>query len=174
MRLCLLAGVAVLGGCATGMAPITEHILSQSFTITNPAKSAICHGTFQRAPDQTEVVAPIQCIDGRSGTVAIRTEPNGHPTVATASLIDGTTAYATFLPILGDRHAYAEAPNLLPPSAAYIAASQSRSTAPATSSSPSRSYRPATYRKYIRGPRGGCYYLTASGNKEYVDRGLCH
>ena len=24
-----------------------------------------------------------------------------------------------------------------------------------------------------RGPRGGCYYMTKSGNKEYVDRGLC-
>lgn len=26
---------------------------------------------------------------------------------------------------------------------------------------------------YIRGPRGGCYYLTASGRKQYVDRSLC-
>lgn len=29
-------------------------------------------------------------------------------------------------------------------------------------------------RGYIRGPRGGCYYLTGSGKKQYVDRGLCH
>jgi hypothetical protein len=27
---------------------------------------------------------------------------------------------------------------------------------------------------YIRGPRGGCYYLTASGRKQYVDRGMCN
>jgi hypothetical protein len=27
---------------------------------------------------------------------------------------------------------------------------------------------------YIRGPRGGCYKLTASGNKRYVDRALCN
>ncbi|QDK80883.1 hypothetical protein EXU85_20610 [Spirosoma sp. KCTC 42546] len=27
---------------------------------------------------------------------------------------------------------------------------------------------------YIRGPRGGCYYLTASGRKQYVDRSLCN
>lgn len=26
---------------------------------------------------------------------------------------------------------------------------------------------------YIRGPRGGCYYLSASGKKVYVDRSLC-
>ena len=28
-------------------------------------------------------------------------------------------------------------------------------------------------RKYFQGSRGGCYYLTASGRKKYVDRALC-
>jgi len=28
--------------------------------------------------------------------------------------------------------------------------------------------------RYIRGPRGGCYYLSVSGRKVYVDRGLCN
>lgn len=32
----------------------------------------------------------------------------------------------------------------------------------------------ATGRTYIRGPRGGCYYLNSSGKKTYVDRGLCN
>lgn len=27
--------------------------------------------------------------------------------------------------------------------------------------------------QYIRGPRGGCYIITRSGNKRYVDRSLC-
>jgi len=27
---------------------------------------------------------------------------------------------------------------------------------------------------YIRGPRGGCYYIGGSGRKVYVDRGLCN
>jgi hypothetical protein len=27
--------------------------------------------------------------------------------------------------------------------------------------------------QYIRGPRGGCYTLTRSGNKRYVDRSMC-
>lgn len=31
-----------------------------------------------------------------------------------------------------------------------------------------------TEKKYIRGARGGCYYLSASGKKVYVDRGLCN
>lgn len=30
-----------------------------------------------------------------------------------------------------------------------------------------------TDRKYIRGSRGGCYYLRPSGSKAYVDRELC-
>lgn len=27
--------------------------------------------------------------------------------------------------------------------------------------------------KYVTGPRGGCYYLNASGNKVYVDHSYC-
>ena len=27
--------------------------------------------------------------------------------------------------------------------------------------------------RYTQGPRGGCYYINSSGNKTYVDRGLC-
>jgi hypothetical protein len=34
--------------------------------------------------------------------------------------------------------------------------------------------RPTTDRGYIRGPRGGCYYLSGSGRKVYVDRSLCN
>lgn len=29
-------------------------------------------------------------------------------------------------------------------------------------------------RKYVRGTRGGCYYLNASGNKTYVNKELCN
>ncbi|MEZ5425864.1 MAG: SH3 domain-containing protein [Pyrinomonadaceae bacterium] len=29
-------------------------------------------------------------------------------------------------------------------------------------------------RKYIRGPRGGCYYINSNGNKTYVSRTLCN
>jgi hypothetical protein len=39
-----------------------------------------------------------------------------------------------------------------------------------TTSTPRKS---ASSRRYYLGPRGGCYYLTASGNKQYVDRSLC-
>lgn len=29
-------------------------------------------------------------------------------------------------------------------------------------------------KSYTRGPMGGCYYISTSGNKRYVDRGLCN
>lgn len=32
---------------------------------------------------------------------------------------------------------------------------------------------PQTSGRYIRGPRGGCYYINRNGNKTYVDRSLC-
>lgn len=31
----------------------------------------------------------------------------------------------------------------------------------------------STGSRYITGPRGGCYYVTASGRKQYVDRSMC-
>lgn len=32
----------------------------------------------------------------------------------------------------------------------------------------------STGRTYIRGPRGGCYYINSNGNKTYVDRSFCN
>lgn len=34
--------------------------------------------------------------------------------------------------------------------------------------------RSKTYRTYIRGPKGGCYYINSNGNKTYVSRSLCN
>jgi hypothetical protein len=33
---------------------------------------------------------------------------------------------------------------------------------------------PRSEHYYIRGPRGGCYYINSHGNKVYVDRSLCN
>lgn len=33
---------------------------------------------------------------------------------------------------------------------------------------------PAPDRVYVRGPRGGCYYLSSSGRKVYVDHSMCN
>ncbi|WP_298539480.1 hypothetical protein [uncultured Aquimarina sp.] len=34
--------------------------------------------------------------------------------------------------------------------------------------------KPRTTRRYIRGSRGGCYYINSNGNKTYVDRSICN
>lgn len=36
------------------------------------------------------------------------------------------------------------------------------------------SYSTSGRSNYIRGPRGGCYYLNKNGNKTYVSRNLCN
>lgn len=41
-----------------------------------------------------------------------------------------------------------------------------------TTTRPSRKY--TRTRRYIRGPRGGCYYINSNGNKTYVARSLCN
>ncbi len=55
-------------------------------------------------------------------------------------------------------------------------------TSSSKTSSNSRSYqnsrtsntRKSTLRTYIRGPRGGCYYINSNGGKTYVDRSMCN
>jgi len=37
-----------------------------------------------------------------------------------------------------------------------------------------RKKRYTSYRSYIRGPRGGCYYINSNGNKTYVSRSMCN
>jgi hypothetical protein len=45
---------------------------------------------------------------------------------------------------------------------------------PSSGLSDDSGYRPSSGREYIRGSRGGCYYLSGSGRKVYVDRSLCN
>lgn len=47
-----------------------------------------------------------------------------------------------------------------------------RSVKRSTSSGSPRSTKASS--QYIRGPRGGCYYINSNGNKTYVDRSLCN
>lgn len=56
----------------------------------------------------------------------------------------------------------------------YRASDLVQATPPA--SEPARASRPSRSGSsgYYLGPRGGCYTYTASGNKRYVDRSLCH
>lgn len=49
-----------------------------------------------------------------------------------------------------------------------------RQAAPISQPRPSSSSSPSSTSGYIRGSRGGCYYLNSRGNKTYVSRSLCN
>ena len=52
---------------------------------------------------------------------------------------------------------------------------QFKSTSPSPSSRRTNTSKSSTStRSYIRGPRGGCYYINSNGNKTYVDRSMCN
>jgi hypothetical protein len=43
-----------------------------------------------------------------------------------------------------------------------------------TNAPPLEPTKPTARRTYIRGPRGGCYYVSDSGRKVYVDHSMCN
>ncbi|MBW8243049.1 SH3 domain-containing protein [Muricauda oceani] len=56
-----------------------------------------------------------------------------------------------------------------------VAAKASLSSSPlAKSKSTNYTRKYSSSRRYIRGPRGGCYYINSNGNKTYVARSLCN
>jgi SH3 domain-containing protein len=49
-----------------------------------------------------------------------------------------------------------------------------RAITPTETDSAPEPTRSTEVRGYIRGPRGGCYYISGSGRKVYVDRSMCN
>lgn len=62
-------------------------------------------------------------------------------------------------------------PSATPPLTLRSTTTQSGPTQTSTVPSAPRS---GDTRGYTRGPRGGCYYISSSGKKTYVDRSLCN
>lgn len=88
--------------------------------------------------------------------------PSAAPTGASARCTDGSYSYSQSRRGTCSRHGgVAEWLSSSAPAPEYTPAPVY--SAPRTSSS-----------RYIRGPRGGCYYINGSGNKTYVDRSLCN
>lgn len=58
----------------------------------------------------------------------------------------------------------------------YVNTSSSNTKSPIKTLKKNNSIRKtnSTTRTYIRGPRGGCYYINRNGGKTYVDRSLCN
>jgi len=60
------------------------------------------------------------------------------------------------------------------PSNSYSANTKSTRTTAAGKRPTASAAKTSTRRSYIRGPRGGCYYINRNGGKTYVDRSLCN
>lgn len=137
--------------------------------------------TVTRARDGLSGRGTVEVSDGQIGQVAfgnnaglvLQPPPATQPSVAAAEppLIDRTyypppPVSAVAMPAHGasGRTSYpSTAPSATSSSSARLS-SRPRATQPVRSSSRSG---------YIRGPRGGCYYINRNGNKTYVDRSLC-
>lgn len=105
--------------------------------------------------------------------------------VSTTTKADGTKTVGnnlntgTFVKRKGEWRAVAWQSTIVPPPQPTTAAAPS--TEPAkpvtlTASTSADAAEPKTEsaeRKYIKGPRGGCYYMSASGSKVYVDKKFC-
>ena len=69
----------------------------------------------------------------------------------------------------------ASAPAQAPTQAGQPLTSVTPTEAPSPSDAPTpQPTRSIENRAYIRGPRGGCYYISGSGRKVYVDRSMCN
>ena len=105
--------------------------------------------------------------------------------VSTTTKADGTQTVGnnlntgTFVKRKGEWRAVAWQSTIVPPPQPTTAAVPSSETAKPvtlTSSTSTETSAPKTDssdRKYVKGPRGGCYYMNPSGSKVYVDKKFC-
>lgn len=133
------------------------------------------------APQTTTPPAPVATTLYTTANVRLRAEPSiGSGIILTVSSgsavqsmkMEGQWHYVTYGNysgwIRGDYLATRRpAPQAAPSTAMPLVGAPSRPRATQPSRSSSRS-------GYIRGPRGGCYYINRNGNKTYVDRSMCN
>lgn len=179
MRSVLVCLCLLLAGCGTYSTPAAVQI-TDGRQLVGTATAAASGGTFQVTDGQgfscngtydaydmgRIITAPVICSDGRTGTVTLHRTPDLLSGRGVFQLNDGTAGTVAFGKLASSV--------LSTPARTGVASSPANSnvSTPRTSRSHARrSY--STYHVYIRGPRGGCYYITGSGNKQYVDRSLC-
>lgn len=105
-------------------------------------------------------LAPSYVVPTNNRTVE-RTTPATAPSGASARCADGTYSYSQSRRGTCSRHGGV---------AEWLSSSSTTEYTPAPVYSAPRS----NSSRYIRGPRGGCYYINGNGNKSYVDRSLCN
>lgn len=154
----ILLAIAVLGGC--NVQPKTEPlIVSQNVRTVRvgSADGAIsCSGPHKPSGTPAPSLVPLRCLDGQQASIEI-TGLHGKVSLPSGAST-GVALQETSDALVGVW--YDQSPRLL-----------SDTVSPSTSG-----YEPElrqSYRTYYRGPRGGCYYITGSGRKQYVDRSMC-
>lgn len=148
---------------ATPAQPV-QNVSIAPRTVTPPAPTAATTTLYTTANVRLRA-------EPSTGSGIILTVPSG--SAVTSTKLEGTWHYVTYGNytgwIRGDYLATRRpTPQRTAPSTAMPlvgAPSRPRATQPARSSSRSG---------YIRGPRGGCYYINRNGNKTYVDRSMCN
>lgn len=163
-RFAIVLTAVALTACASGTAPATIAVAVQAFTISAPTPVTSCEGTYARSSNSTTASAPVQCNDGRGGSVDLTTTLDGHPIAGTLRLEDGAEGVVRFTPILGDRHAYGEVAALTSAPASPVstpppAAASATSTAPtAARSAPgiTPEQRADAIRPHLSGPAFNC------------------
>ena len=106
--------------------------------------------------------------------------------VSTTTKADGTISVGnnlntgTFVKRKGEWRAVAWQSTIVPPesttAAATVPSTEAAKPVTLTASTSTESSAPkneTTDRKYVKGPRGGCYYMSPGGTKVYVDKKFC-
>jgi hypothetical protein len=172
-RAALICSLPALSGCGTYSTPAAVQISDRrqivgtaiaamsggSFHVSD-GKGFSCDGTYDALDTSRDISAPVLSSDGRIGTISLHRTPDLLSGSGDFVLNDGTTGRVAF--------------GKLAPSV-FSSAPNSRTTARAIYNPPRAHVgrgRP-NYRDYIRGMRGGCYYISGSGLKVFVDRSTC-
>jgi hypothetical protein len=153
----------LLSACGVDGASAGDPRISSSFTTEPPAPSASTAESYSGTRETFYL----------HGIMSVRAEPDdsaplvqvlspGDPVVLGPKDVSG---WAPVIDEVGARIGYL-----------YRASDDVRSYAPGKErdgAAAPRAMSSSASREYHRGPRGGCYTYTASGNKRYVDRSLC-
>lgn len=142
----------------------TAALSGGTFYVTD-GKGFSCYGTYDAPDNSIKISAHVICSDGRIGTITLnRTSDrlSGSGTFVLKDGMSGQVAFGKRAPsVLTSRSISNLSPSM--PAVVY---------SPPRVASPRRTYTPSGH-YCIRGPRGGCYYLSSHGSKEYVARSLC-
>lgn len=197
-HLCATACLAFLAGCGSITLPAavkmdngqaltgttTAAVSGGHFEVSAPGGSLSCKGNYDALDTRPVLNTPVTCSDGRYGTITVIRTPDGMAGSGTVTLASGEKGAVGFgreassvltRPTQQFASVGSEYGNCLTPDSIAADGKRCGARAAGYQGASYQTYsRPASsYRTYYRGPRGGCYYLTGSGRKQYVDRSMC-